>query len=362
MTTEVVCVEDRSEVAKELKRAGEILRRGGLVAFPTETVYGIAVAATIPSAVERLYAIKGRPRDKPMTTMVADVADVKRRCPRLPKAAERMMERFWPGPLTLVLKDASGHMVGFRFPNHPLAQGLVREAGVPLLVPSANRSANPPATTAEQVLREFPSELDLVIDGGSAEGGVPSTVVQVEGDRIEVLRQGAIPEARLVDSAKAVVLFVCSGNTDRSPLAAALLRRHLSERLSVPVADLDSHGYVVLSAGVEAQEGQPASPAAVRIAKEWPGGPLDVEGHVSRRLTEEILDQATHVFCMERAQVEQILAFFPARQRDVRLLDPEGNDIEDPAGRSPLTFKRIAGRLDAATAMLAGGLVRCKSS
>lgn len=362
MATEVVCVEDRADVAAELRRAGEILRRGGLVAFPTETVYGIAVAATIPEAVERLYAIKGRPRDKPMTTMVADIADVRRRCPHVPRAAERMMERFWPGPLTLVLKDASGHMVGFRFPNHPLAQGLVREAGVPLLVPSANRSNHPAATTAEQVLREFPSELDLVIDGGSAEGGVPSTVVQVADDRIDVLRQGAIPESRLLDSTHVVVLFVCTGNTDRSPLAAALLRRHLSERLGCPPADLDSRGFTVLSAGVEAQEARPASPTVVRLAREWPGGPLDLESHRSRRLTEEVLEQATHVFCMERAQVEQILAFFPSRQRDVRLLDPEGNDVEDPAGRSPQAFKRLAGRIDAATQILAGGLVRSRSS
>ena len=252
MATEVVCVEDRSDVAAELKRAGEILRRGGLVAFPTETVYGIAVAATIPAAVERLYEIKGRPRDKPMTIMVADVAEVRRRCPSIPAAAERLMERFWPGPLTLVLRDSTDHMTGFRLPNHPLAQGLVREAGVPLLVPSANRAGNPPPTTAEGVLREFPKELDLVIDGGSAEGGVPSSVVQVTEVGIDVLRAGAIPESRLLDSSRTEVLFVCAGNTDRSPLAAAFLRRRLSDRLQCPEGVLEAHGFVVRSAGLEA--------------------------------------------------------------------------------------------------------------
>jgi protein-tyrosine phosphatase len=361
MPTEVLCVEDRADVAGELRRAAEVLRRGGLVAFPTETVYGIAVAATLPDAVERLYAIKGRPRDKPMTTMVAEVADVRRRCPRIPAAAERLMARFWPGPLTIVLKDASGHMTGFRFPSHPLAQGLVREAGVPLLVPSANRSDRPPATTAEGVLREFPDELDLVIDGGSAEGGVPSTVVQVVGDRVEVLRQGAIPEARLLDGTRVVVLFVCAGNTDRSPLAAAMLRRRLAERLGCPEDDLEARGYTVLSAGIEAVDGRPASPAALRVAKEWPGAALDLEGHRSRRLSEELVERATHVFCMERTQAEEILAFFPSRERDVRLLDPEGHDVEDPAGRSPQAYKRLAGRLDVATALLAGGLVRSAS-
>ena len=362
MGTEVVCVEDRSDVAAELRRAGEVLRRGGLVAFPTETVYGIAVAATVPEAVERLYAIKGRPRSKPMTVMVSDVAEVRRRCPRVPPAAERLMERFWPGPLTLVLKDAAGHMTGFRVPNHPLALGLVREAGVALLVPSANRSSHPAPTTAEAVLREFPDELDLVIDGGSAEGGVPSSVVQVTDEGIDVLRVGAIPEARLLDSSRTEVLFICTGNTDRSPLAAALLARRLSERLGCTEAELEARGFVVRSAGLEAPEGKPASAAVVKVAKEWLGGPLDLEHHRARRLTEEILERATHVFCMERRHREEILAFFPNRARDVRLLDPEGNDVEDPAGRSPFAYKRLAGRLDAAAALLAGGLVASASS
>jgi L-threonylcarbamoyladenylate synthase len=354
MSTEVVCVEDRSDVAAELRRAGEILRRGGLVAFPTETVYGIAVAATVPEAVERLYAIKGRPRSKPMTVMVSDVAEVRRRCPRLPAAAERLMERFWPGPLTLVLKDAAGHMTGFRVPNHPLAVGL--------LVPSANRSSHPAPTTAEAVLREFPDELDLVIDGGSAEGGVPSSVVQVTDEGIDVLRAGAIPEARILDSSRTEVLFVCTGNTDRSPLGAALLARRLAERLGCTEAELDGRGFAVRSAGLEAPEGKPASAAVVKVAKEWLGGPLDLEHHRAKRLTEEMLERATHVFCMERRHREEILAFFPARARDVRLLDPEGNDVEDPAGRSPFAYKRLAGRLDAAAALLAGGLVASASS
>ena len=363
VATEILCVEDRADVAAELRRAGAILRRGGLVAFPTETVYGIAVAATLPAAVERLYAIKRRPRTKPMTLMVGEVADVRRRVAKLSRTAERLMERFWPGPLTLVLRTDDGHMTGFRLPNHPLALGLVREAGVPLLVPSANVSDNPPAVTAEAVLREFPSELDLVIDGGSAAGGVPSTVVQVDEDgAIQVLRVGAIPESRLQETGRVTVLFVCTGNTDRSPLAAALLRRRLADRLHCTDAQVEGRGFSIRSAGVEVGEERPASPAALKTAAEWTGGALSLEGHKSQRVTEQMLESATHVFCMERAHQEEILAFFPNRARDVRLLDPEGNDIEDPAGRSQIVYRRVVGRLDAATTLLAGGLVACASS
>jgi protein-tyrosine-phosphatase len=297
-----------------------------------------------------------------MTVMVADASEVRRRCPTVPREAERLMARFWPGPLTLVLADAEGHHTGFRVPNHPLARGLVREAGVPLLVPSANVSDNPPPTTAEGVLREFPNELDLVIDGGSAAGGVPSSVVQVTDKGVEVLRVGAIPEARLLDTTRVTVLFVCAGNTDRSPLAAALLRRRLAERLGCHESDLEERGFTIRSAGLEATDGRPASGAVQKIATDWPGGALTLEGHRSRRLTEELLEDATHVFCMERAHLEEILAFFPSRAHDVRLLDPEGNDVEDPAGRTPLAYRRLASRLDAAATLLAGGLVSSASS
>lgn len=363
MPTEVVSVTDRSDVAKELARAGEILRRGGLVAFPTETVYGIAVAATLPEAVERLYRVKRRPPTKPMTLMVADASEVRRRCPRVPKVAERLMERFWPGPLTLVLRDAEGRMTGFRWPNHPLALGLVREARVPLFVPSANVSDNPPATTAEGVLREFPHELDLVIDGGSAAGGVPSSVVQVDDDgRVEVLREGAIPESRLLDLSKVSVLFVCTGNTDRSPLLAAALRRQLAMRLGCREDQLARRGFVVRSAGTAAREGEPASERAQRAAAEWPGGPLDVSEHRAQVLSERLIAEATHVFCMERLHRDEILAFYPSRSRDVRLVDPEGHDVDDPAGQPSTVYRRLAARLEAAATLLAGALAGCVSS
>jgi protein-tyrosine-phosphatase len=253
-------------------------------------------------------------------------------------------------------------MTGFRLPNHPLARRLVREAGVPLLVPSANRSGNPPATNAEAVLREFPTELDMVIDGGSAQGGVPSSVVQVVGDSVQVLRAGAIPEARLVDGPRAHVLFVCTGNTDRSPLAAAIFVRRLAERMRCDESELEAKGFLVSSAGLEAQSRHPASASALKSAAEWPGRPLDLDEHRSRKLTEEIVENATMIVCMERWHLEEILAFFPGRAADVRLLDPEGHDIEDPAGRSSLVYRRLVGRLDAAAQLLITGVVASVSS
>lgn len=358
MPTEVLRALDRTLQPDELARVGRLLREGGLVAFPTETVYGIAVSAERPEAVERLYALKGRPSNKPMTLMIADVAPVRERCPQLPAAAQALMRRFWPGPLTLVVPDAEGRMQGFRLPASPLARGLVRAAGVPLLVPSANRSGEPDATTAEEVLSQLPEGLDLVIDGGPTAGGVPSTVVQVTPEGVTVLREGAIPEERILARGGATVLFVCQGNTDRSPLAAAILCRRLAQHLGVPERELESKGYRVLSAGVAAQDGQRASLNARRTAREWPEEPLNLEGHLSRKLTGRMIERATRIFCMERTQRDQILAFFPHRERDVLLLDPEGRDVPDPVGQSMAEYRRLARRLDAVAALLVGGVVQ----
>jgi protein-tyrosine phosphatase len=358
MATEVLQLLDNSKQTVELERAGAILRKGGLVAFPTETVYGIAVSAEDPNAVDRLYTIKGRARSKPMTMMVADTAPVLARCPRIPPKARALMRRFWPGPLTLVLPDREGRLTGFRLPAHPMARGLVREAGVPLLVPSANRSGLAPATTAEQVLHQFPTELDLIIDGGPAKGGVASTVVQVIGDEVTVLREGAIPEEHLLNPARTEILFVCKGNTDRSPLAAAILRRRLARHLGIQEPELEQTGYTILSAGMEAKEGKPASLNARRVARAWPEAPLELDAHFAKKVTTELLESATRIYCMEREQREQILAFFPHRERDVFLVDPEGGDIEDPAGRSLEEYERLASRLDAAASLIVWGIVR----
>ncbi|MHC5010174.1 MAG: L-threonylcarbamoyladenylate synthase [Planctomycetota bacterium] len=358
MATEVLRVADQAALHKELTRAGEILRAGGLVAFPTETVYGIAVSEEHPEAVERLYRLKGRPRSKPMTTMVADMAEVFDRCTNVSPTARALMRRFWPGPLTIVLPGEGGRMHGFRLPSRPLARGLVREAGVPLLVPSANISGQPPATTAEEVLRQFPSELDLVIDGGPAEAGIASTVVQVVGDRIEILREGSIPESRLRDPHGGTILFVCQGNTDRSPLAVALLRRRLARHLGLPESELEARGYRIRSAGIAAEAGKKASLNARRVAQEWEGEPLDLSSHRAVKLTGDMVESASRIFCMERDQREQILAFYPERERDVLLVDPEGRDIADPAGSPLAEYRRLAKRLDAAAALILWTLVR----
>ncbi len=175
----------------DVARAAALLRTGAVVAFPTDTVYGLAAAT--PAGVDRIYALKGRAAEKPLVLMVASPDDLGDRA-RLSPIALRYMRRFWPGPLTLVLRSGEG-TVGVRVPDHELALALLRAAG-PLWTTSANRSGGPESMTADQVMEALP-EVDAVLDGGRAPGGTPSTVLDLSGSRPVVLREGAIPLSNL---------------------------------------------------------------------------------------------------------------------------------------------------------------------
>ncbi len=188
---------DRSDIPQLAAR----LRAGELVAFPTETVYGLGADATNPDAVLGIYEAKGRPRFNPLIVHVADLEMAEPLVELTPMA--RRLARFWPGPLTLVLPRRAGaglsdivtaglDTVGIRIPDHPLAQELIRAAGRPLAAPSANRSGKLSPTTAEQVIKGFGGRIP-VLDGGPARSGVESTILSVAGEQVTQLRAGALP-------------------------------------------------------------------------------------------------------------------------------------------------------------------------
>lgn len=184
----------------------DIIRSGGLVAVPTETVYGLAANALDADAVERIYEVKGRPTVKPLSLMVPDSAAIGEYCENVPAGAYALAETFWPGPLTIVLKSkclepeivrAGGDTVGLRCPDHPLTLELLRQSGVPLAVPSANPSGAPAPKTAAEVLSWFDGRIDAVIDGGTCGYGEASTLLDMSRTPYRVLRAGALPEEEL---------------------------------------------------------------------------------------------------------------------------------------------------------------------
>lgn len=181
----------------QLAPAAALVRGGGLVAFPTETVYGIAVHAWDRAAVERLHHLKGRPAEKHLTLHLWDVRQVEAFAREVSPQAQHLMEAFWPGPLTLILPGRETPTVGLRLPDHPAARALLRLCQVPVAAPSANLSGQPEATDAVQVLAALGAGLDAVIDAGPTVYRQPSTVVDATVVPVRVLREGAITRERV---------------------------------------------------------------------------------------------------------------------------------------------------------------------
>lgn len=190
-----------------IDRALAVLSAGGLVALPTDTVYGIGCLAFDPDALAKLYLVKGRPDDKPIPVLLGSVAQLDQVVVNLPQRMRRLAKAHWPGPLTLILarqpslpkEIGPGDTVGVRVPAHPLAQSLLSAAG-PMAVTSANLSGEPPALTADEVAAALSGRVDLIIDDGPSPGGHPSTVVDGTTDPPTILRVGPISEADLARS------------------------------------------------------------------------------------------------------------------------------------------------------------------
>lgn len=192
--------------AASITRAVQVLREGGLVAFPTDTVYGVGALAWQEESVARLFEAKGRPRDKAIPLLLADASDMAAVAQAVPSQARQLMAAYWPGPLTLVVPRSAqvadiitggGDTVAVRVPDHPVALALLRHLSGPLAATSANRSGFPSPCTAVQVIDQLAGHIEVVLDGGTCPGGTPSTVVAFQEDRMIILREGPIGVAGL---------------------------------------------------------------------------------------------------------------------------------------------------------------------
>ena len=186
-----------------------IMRGGGLVAVPTETVYGLAGNGLDEKAVAEIYEVKGRPEVKPLSLMVHDAASMERYCENVPPQAYTLAKKFWPGPLTIVMKAkpcvpeivrAGGETVGLRCPDHPLTLELLEKSGVPFAAPSANPSGEPSPKNADSVLKYFDGRIDAVLDGGECGIGCESTLIDLSRTPYRILRQGALPADEIADA------------------------------------------------------------------------------------------------------------------------------------------------------------------
>jgi L-threonylcarbamoyladenylate synthase len=238
MQTQVLLVDSDHPDPEAIARGAEILRNGGLVAFPTETVYGLGTNALDPAAVARIFQAKGRPPQNPLIVHIANEKVISTLVADWPDNAARLAPRFWPGPLTLVVHKsacvpdavtAGGDTVALRMPAHPVALALLKAANIPVAAPSANRSTLLSPTRAEHVLRGLDGRIDLLLDAGPTPGGLESTVLDVTTDPPRLLRPGLISPAELETVIGTIVEKQTAnpGDTLRSP---GMLGRHYAPR------------------------------------------------------------------------------------------------------------------------------------
>ncbi|MHC4698813.1 MAG: L-threonylcarbamoyladenylate synthase [Planctomycetota bacterium] len=357
MGTEVVRVDPKSGHESAVRNAAKVLSEGGLVAFPTETVYGVGACVSHPDAVARLRDVKSRPVDKAFTVHIGSRDQARQFAPELTGIAQRLIRKAWPGPMTLILdvekpEEAPAlagldrpaceavyyrKTVGLRCPDDSVAETLLRGVQAPVVAASANRAGNAAPQTAQAVLNDLDGRIDLLIDAGKTRYTKPSTIVRVSGRSYDILREG-VYDTRTIDRLSTLrLLFVCTGNTCRSPMAAALARQVLAGRLGCDIAELTAHGVVVSSAGTAGGLGG-ASENAVK-AMDRRG--LDISDHVSTALAVEHLQQNDYIYAMTCVHRDRIIAMLPSAEDRVALLLGD-RDVRDPIGGSEVEYEQCA--------------------
>jgi len=338
-------------------QAVQALAEGRLVAFPTETVYGVAASALSARAVERLLEVKGRGEGHPLTLAIRSAEEARDYAPDLSPLGQRLARRCWPGPITLVV-DAShpeglvrqlpdsvrqavspGGTVGLRVPGHYIVLDVMRMLAGPLAFSSANRSGEPDAITADEVLSALGEELDLVVDDGPSRFGQPSSVLRIIENRYDVLRLGVVPEKTVRRLCSLMILLVCTGNTCRSPMAEAIGRDLIAGRLGCEPEQLEEQGVMVVSAGIAAMMGGRASEGAVQVMDEVG---LDLRDHESQPLTEPLVRHADLIYTMTRSHREAIVAQWPSAAERTFVLSADGSDVSDPVGGPPEQYRHCA--------------------
>jgi protein-tyrosine phosphatase len=339
-----------------LRQAVAALREGRLAALPAETVYLAACRAGCVEAVARLAGCDDRPQLAPLTVALPDAAALKDWVPDVGALGQRLARRSWPGMVTLTfaVPSAAGKAsqlpdevrrrlcqqgwLSFYVPGTDLLFAVVQEAGEPLLLSAVCRGGQPAASTAEEVVERLGEDIDLVVDTGPTEFRREATVLQVDGEKWGVLRPGAVPEEVIAGLLPTHILFVCTGNTCRSPLAEGLCKRMLADRLGCTSSELPRHGYVVSSAGLAACHGETAAAEAVRTAGEFGA---DLSGHVSKPVTPEMLARTDVLVAMTRQHVDFLSRLGPLAP-PVRLLSADGGDIDDPLGGDQEVYRACA--------------------
>ncbi|MFA6186263.1 MAG: L-threonylcarbamoyladenylate synthase [Phycisphaerae bacterium] len=338
---------DPAKDAEKLKQVADCIDAGGLAVIATETVYGIACKVNADS-LAKLDAAKERPAEKRYTVHLGDKNKIKNYVPNLWPTAKKLIEKALPGPLTLVFeldenqaaaaknrfdsKTASllytDNSIGIRCPDQKVCQAILNLCKYSVVMPSANISGKEPAINAQQAIEQLNGKVDIIVDSGQCRLKQSSTVVRISPTETKILRQGSFSAEQIHRFSTISIMFVCTGNTCRSPMAEALAKKAVAEKLKCRVDQLIDIGYKIISAGVAAINGIAVSPESARYC-DTKG--VDLAGHRSQRLTAKMIETADYIFAMSRGHIDDIIDINPAAAAKCRLLN--GNaDIADPIG------------------------------
>jgi len=334
----------------------DVLLDGGIVVVPTETVYGLAARLNDSRAVQKLIELKGRNDQHPFALAFSGADAIEDICPDMNPLTRRLARRCLPGPVSLVIDLPSDSIfwklpaetqhavspqssVCCRVPDHPLLLTALGELNEPIVLTSANKTGRGESVSVEQIIADLGDGIDLLLDNGPLESPKPSTIVKITGDNYTILREGAIKAETVKQLSALMLLFVCTSNLCRSPMAEYLCEQMIAERLHCPASALDMRGIVVLSAGLSATEGSPASAPAVEVLKEYD---IDLNPHRSLRLNEMHVRFADYIFTMTRNHREDILSMWHNVDSRLNVLRKDGGDIADPMGSTPDTYRACA--------------------
>lgn len=332
MKTKIIEIHPEFPEADRIAQAAKVIRQGGLVIFPTETVYGIAADYSNPQAMQRLKSVKQRSNNKPFSLMISQKGLISNYTSTTDPVLYKLIDEFWPGPVTFVVPSRQdGETIGIRMPDHLIALKIVEEAQCAIAAPSANKEGNPPPATCQEALADLDGLVDLAVDGGEARFKMGSSVVDLTNGRLEILREGVITQKDLLSVAsKKTILFVCTGNSCRSVMAEYLLRQNLRDREDIEV----------ISAGTSVFMHSTASSETISVLREQG---IDATRHISQPIHSVLLKKADLIFVMTRAHRIQVLERVPSVEKRIYLLREFANipanyegdlDIPDPIGRS----------------------------
>ncbi len=363
MKTKVVKLDAGNLDLAKIKEAAGVINEGGLVVFPTETVYGIACRVKRDS-LARLDEVKGRAAEKHYTLHISDKEEIGKYVPFIGLKARKLIEQALPGPLTIVFElderdlnfqreKLSGEVygclykndsIGIRCPANPVAKLLLRETKNAVVAPSANKSNQPPAVDAEQALGQLDGQVEILLDAGPCQYKSSSTVVKIGRKGPKVLRHGIYSRDQLERITEVNFLFVCTGNTCRSPMAEGIFRKYLAEKLECDIDALNTIGYKVSSAGIAGFAGSAVSANAVNACS---AKGIDISFHRSKGLSQQSIKESDFIFVMECQHLDSVIALVPEAAGKSFLLN--GNEeIPDPVGQSQEVYDFCAGIIEMA--------------